>query len=244
MPAESMENTSQEIVNPSEPVVQTKELSNQKRYILIPLGILLLLLIVGGIAYYVSAQKAKSLELGERIEIPSQISQPIPSPTINSMPSKDGYDIYTNEQLPGISFDPYTLQYPNSWTKIVERESEMIDILSLSKDNHTIAIWQGPTDGNGCIYEGEMPKGPYADYRNIPYTEIESKIGPLRRVPVTSSNPNQITFRFCAISLNQTTYVSLSDVGIISYTVPTNYDSSLLEEMDQIISTLDKAPTQ
>lgn len=216
--------------------------NNQRGYIQIILGVLILLLIVGSGAYYLGTQKNKSLSQSKVQNSPTpSSSQPSPPPTVNIKAQNTEWEEYTSNKLPNISFKAYKIIYPATWAKKINREAETVDILTLSKDDHFIEIWQGPTDGGGCVFEGDMPEGPYSDYRNTPYIEIESKIGTLRRVLLKSNKPNQAVFGFCVSSKDKKFYGSPSIVGSISYTVPSNYNKTTLKEMDKIVSTLQEA---
>lgn len=209
---------------------------NQRAGFLPIVGIVILLLIVAGSAYYLGTQQNKVVPSPQ----PS-ISIPETQNTLPQSTASDGqegqWQKYASKKLPGNSLSAYTIEHPSSWVKKVTREDETFDIFTLSKNDYSLEIWQGPTGGGGCIFEGDMPDGPYDDYRNIPYTEIEAGVGTLRRVPLKSDNPEQAVFGFC-INHDREFYGKPTIIGAISYRVPVSYDMSILKEMDEIVATL------
>lgn len=234
--------TSQQ-TQPTTPEIQTaptKEIPNaptgKTKYILLGVSILLILLVLGGGAYYLGVSKQQSTPQKNKNLTTFTIT---PSPS--QIASNSGLITYTNTKLPGNSLEAYTISYPISWNRNVRRTAELIDELTLTKENYTITITQTAGGGAGCIFEGQVPNGPYGDYRNKQYTELTSPVGILRRFENTPPNQgdNTLRFDFCA-SVNGV-YQTPTSVGSIMYTVPKNYDNSLLKEMDSIIETLKEA---
>lgn len=168
---------------------------------------------------------------------PTTITEQSPTYSVSPSPGIDSWETYTSVQLQDISLKPYTVSYPDTWTKSVKRDNSS-DTLSLVKEKHMITIYQGAFGGGGCIFEGDVPEGPYTDLRGIPYTEIDSSLGRLRRYEQDMSqlDPSLASFQFC-LDKNGI-YQSPTTIGKISYMVPRNYNSALINEMDQIIATL------
>lgn len=141
-------------------------------------------------------------------------------------------------KLPETSFISYSIKYPNTW-KSNEEKNETSNTFILSKGNYSIEIYQAPVGGSGCIFEGEVPEGPFGDYRNEKYTQIESEIEVFRRTKTKDPNsPNNILFSFCAKPKESEYFQIPTSVGGISYKVPLDYKDAVLTEMDRIISTL------
>jgi hypothetical protein len=160
----------------------------------------------------------------------SQSPQPTPTPD-----KATGWEIHTSIQLSGNSLDPYSIQYPASWQADLERDVGS-DNFTLAKEGYVISIYQAGYGGGVCVFEGEIPEGPYDDLRNKKYVEIESEIGMLRRLVREQSKTDTTLFLFCQEDNNK--FVKPTRVGAITYTVPTNYDEVVLEEMDSILETL------
>ncbi len=148
-------------------------------------------------------------------------------------------------------FPTFSIQYPSGW----ELKNEIRNLgytesstLSFIKGDYEVRIYQAPVDGGWCIFEGDMPEGIYQDLRNVPYMQIESGIGTLRRVKSAityySDSKNMMSFTFChknnAQHNNYTDYSSTTSIGQITYTLPTQYDESTLLEMDNIIKSVNE----
>ena len=160
-----------------------------------------------------------------------------PTNIISPTSSISNWKSHTTTQLEENGFKPYTISFPESWIKEINRTNDS-DTLKLTKENHIITIYQAAFGGGGCIFEGEIPEGPYGDLRNKKYVEIQSDIGILRRFDrdYAESDPAVITFDFCVNTSG--TYHSPTKIGSITYIVPKNYNEALIKEMDSIIKTL------
>jgi len=160
-----------------------------------------------------------------------------PTKTISPTSSTSNWETHTTAQLKGISFKPYSISYPKTWTKNIIRE-EGLETLTLAKEKHMILIDQGAFGGSGCIFEGETPEGSVIDLRGFAFTELQSGIGTFRRYEIDMSkmDPKLSSFGFCALA--NETYQSHSQVGSLRYIVPNVYNDLLINEMDSIIKTL------
>lgn len=195
--------------------------------------LILFVLVFAGVAGY--------LYLGKNL---SQISLPTPKSLVTPTPSKTdetaNWKSYTSTQLSNNSLKPYSIKYPNSWELKTLRENGM-DTLTLTKSGYIITIYQAAFGGVGCIFEGEIPQGPYEDLRDKKYVEIKSGIGTLRRfINTVSKDPSSVQFDFCSQS-NDQSFGKPTLYGIISYKVPQTDNQSVLEEMDKILATLNEA---
>lgn len=209
---------------------------NQKGSVLPFVGVLILLLIVGGGAFYFGTKQ------NNQTQVLPQIPPPIVETSDTQTPNSEWVE-YTSKKLQDNSFKAYTIKYPATWSKTLDRVDDILDVLTLSKNGHSIVIGQGGMGGGGCVFEGDLPEGPYEDLRNIPYTEIKSNVGILRRVSTKSNKAGTTAFRFCVN--NGTEYFStLTAVGNLSYDVPANPDPQTLTEMDNIVATLKESPLQ
>lgn len=211
---------------------------NQRGSIIPAIGILLLLVTVAGGAYYFGIQQNKP-QPQMSVQTPPPIApvQNSPSSNLNYQDQNTEWVEYTNKAISGNSFKAYTIKYPSDWSRDVQREEDTLDTLTLSKNNYKITITQAGMGGGGCIFDGIVPEGPYADYRSTPFVEVDYPFGVLRRIEKRANEPNITRFEFCASS-DKNSYQSPTQVGAISYTIPVDYDPKILKEMDEIIGTL------
>ena len=89
----------------------------------------------------------------------------------------------------------------------------------------------------GRIFEGEVPNGPFGDYRNKKYVEFQSGVGILRRFENTPSGLSDTIIDICSKS-SDGNFVLGASVGSITYEIPKNYDPSILLKLDEIVKTI------
>ena len=185
------------------------------------------------------------LKYQERISVAAPVTSEVkitvsPTPRVSMFDdSSTGSVEYISTELAGNSNRAYSLVYPNSWNREVKRTKEIIDELNLSNGDYLIKIIQTSTGGAGCIFEGEVPNGPFSDYTDKEYVEFQSGVGTLRRVDDTQPGSSNISFDFCYES-SEGNYSMGAGIGSVTYEVPKNYDTAILLEMDGIIKTLKK----
>ncbi len=135
----------------------------------------------------------------------------------------------------------YTIMYPDVWKPTLENSNGVTNTLTLKNSDYSIQIYIAPMGGGGCIFEGEVPEGPYSDLRDKQYTELTINGKAYRRFMADSSNdPNKINltqFDFCG-SQDGINYGSPTEFGVITYSLPKTFDKNMLEEMDSIVKTL------
>ncbi len=209
------------------------QVNSSRKSIIIPLGLGILFVLITIGAYLLGTRQSQTVVQNQQNQvIPTSIPTPIPDETAN-------WTTYKSTQLPENSLKAYSIKHPTDWNLKIDTDKIGYHKLTLSKQNHLITIFQDAFGGGGCIFEGEVPEGPYGDYRNKKYTQIESGIGTLRRLELDTqtNNPNVTTFGFC-ISTDGKNYGSPTHIGIITYEVPKNYNQILIDEMDKIIKTV------
>lgn len=171
------------------------------------------------------------------------ITKPIIQQQVNSnyIPpfdnSKADLVTYTSTALPGNALKPYSISYPLTWARDVKRTGEIVDDFTLTNGGYTLTISQGPAGGSGCIFEGEVPNGPFADYRDKKFFELVSANGIFRRFENTSEGSKNIVITFCQKGAD-TKFFMGSTVGYITYEVPKNYDNNIILKMDDIFKTI------
>lgn len=161
-----------------------------------------------------------------------------PSSTPIMIEETDNWKTYTSEKLGDVSFNPFSIKYPSQWILSIERTDPDFFKLELTKEGYKLEIFQAGMGGAVCLFKGDKDfEGSNADYKSKNYVEIETNIGLLRRVELTSNSPDSIRFSICN-KLNSEYFEKPTQIGSISYEVPKNYDLKLIEEMDKIIKTL------
>ena len=206
--------------------------------LLVLIIVFLLLVIVGGAAYYFGLMKKPTPENVTANTTPTVTQQqeteaitPTTAPVVNLTK-------YTNPKMKDLSFPSFSLSYPEGWVKTDEK-SDIMQSVTFTKGAYVIKINQGPMGGNICIFEGEMPEGPASDYRNTKYVEIDASEILLRRLVTDGQKGTTVTHSFCSNSTNSKTLFGIPTMfGVITYTTPSTPDAKTLEEMDEIIKSL------
>lgn len=189
--------------------------------IFLPIIILLIILGVGGGAYYIGRQDAAPTPTSTSV-----ITTPSPTPSPKKKVTAGG----------AVSFATYTILLPDNWTATQEHDSKTdIDRLTLKRDGYEIRIFQGATGGAQCLYPGDQEaEGPSGKYDT--FVTIMTQDGvTLRR----SGTAGSTGFTLCQKQPDGI-YIQPTSFGHISYLLPTNFDSSVLSEMDTIIASLKK----
>jgi hypothetical protein len=181
--------------------------------------------------------------LGTYMNRPGAEQQPVPSPvptvreTVSnvsptSVLQEEKKLAYTSKKMADLSFPSFTVNYPETWTK-AEKSDQLTQEVAFSKDGYQIRIWQGPTGGNACIFEGTMPEGPANDYRGKAFVEIKAGNLTFRRIGEGSA------YSLCQESTADKGFYFLpTSIGGIDYKLPAQPDQEILLEMDGIISTV------
>lgn len=145
---------------------------------------------------------------------------------------------YTSAKLKNLSFSGYTLTHPISWSETEDRnENSGVSKLTLTKDDYSLVINQGPMGGAICIYEGDLPNLPAIDNRNKDVEDLTVSIGNLRKTIEISNN--KTVFGFCQENEEEPgTYGSFTTVGALSATAPLDPDPEIIEEMNEIINSI------
>ena len=233
---QNMDNQVDQKRSPTESVIETKTNISFPFSKYLPIIIVALIAGIVGSAgtYFILSSKTNPQPVVSKITPPTATS-PTPDPIAN-------WKTYTSTKLSDNSLKPYTISYPESWTINIKR-SNVSDQLILTKENYSITIYQAAYGGNGCIFEGQVPEGPYSDLRDREYTQIQSGIGTLRRGEFSSQSgieSDMIKLEFCG-SRDVKNYQTPIIIGTINYKIPKDYSESTLVEMDNIVKTLIEA---
>lgn len=168
-----------------------------------------------------------------------------PQPTASPSPTPDETATWRTY----ISQDgKYTLKYPQDW--VLEDNSRYVDIyqdknfafqheILISKNKHIFKSYNPLASGPWiCIYsDSSSVEGPQERYGD--YTEIKNSHTIYRRSkdPVQESD-NVIKWEICKKDETSSDNFSIvAGFGYISYETPIQYDTQLLQTMDQILMT-------
>lgn len=137
----------------------------------------------------------------------------------------------------GLSYSMYQLEFPDDWIdNYVQDKSVPTDTLILTKGSNQIKIYQAATGGALCLYPGDpTPEGPSASYTT--FVEITTAGGKVFRRSGSTPSGSKMGFTICQKSPSGD-YQQPTPFGHISLTLPTTYDPSVLQEMDEIIASM------
>lgn len=221
--------------------------------ILILVGIVLVVVMVGG-AYYLGTKNNKSQN---SVVTPNSSSSPTSTPSVDSQvtptptPTVVSQTLDTTQWLTykspsfsasvGSSPVAFSIKYPSSW--------------KVGYDNQPVATSPN-TYGDGFIFtyndyqikiaKGYAPGGNECESSDIKvYTEFNTvdsqhKFRRVKAYEGETIKPGTIIFTICSTipGYPKMGYVSNSEFGKISYTLPQTYDNSTLNIMDNITTTL------
>lgn len=144
-------------------------------------------------------------------------------------------ETFTSEKFSDLGIKGYTISYPSTWTYFEDRnDSAQTSKLTLSKDGYEFTIYQAPMGGGGCIFEGEVPPGPFTDYRNLDYIDLQASFGKIRKVEEVENN--KTVYNYCQESSGgENSYGSITSIGVISASAPINPSPATISEMDEIL---------
>jgi hypothetical protein len=200
-------------------------------------AIIFLAVVIGAAAYYVGTKKPASETVMAPTPIPASPTSQQPSPIVSPTNDVSSWQSYSSLKMKDLSFPGYTISYPADWVKSVTRD-DITDTLTLKKGVYEIKIYQAPTGGSQCVFEGEIPEGPASDYRKTEFVEIKAGDITLRRVLTASGPGGKTAYSLCSNNPNsKTSFGTPTIFGHISFSAYSKEDATLLE-MDKIVSTL------
>ena len=201
--------------------------------------VMLVVLVLSSMAYggYYFGKQVKLTEKPEAISIEDQESVVDTTPPTSSTPSPLPLTTVVAgvPKSAGLSFDAYSIMFPNNWTSKKESQTALDEKLVLSKGDYMISIFQAATGGALCLYPNDAEfEGPSSKFEG--YTTLTTKDNrTLRR----SGDKNGTTFTICQKSVDNS-YQQPTNYGHISVKLPANFAPEMLAEIDSIISSLKK----
>jgi hypothetical protein len=200
---------------------------------LLPILIILLILLVGGMAFFAgkSGVKVPGVALTTPTASPTATGTATPTPTPTVKPTKT----VTGGGI--LSFPKYQLTVPTDWQNTRESQTADDERIILIKGAYKITILQGGFGGGACLYPGdpdmEGPSGRYEFYK-----EITSKSGDMFRRSWDGDEMTADGFGICHKS--QYGWGSPTGYGSISFITPITKTREMIDEMDAILASLTK----
>ncbi|MBI3984589.1 MAG: hypothetical protein HY344_01415 [Candidatus Levybacteria bacterium] len=201
------------------------------KYLLAAISLLLLVIIIAGGAFYFGQQTAQRGKEMTTTPTPTPfVTQEIPVATISLIPGEEKQTLSGGGVL---VFNAYTLEALRNWTSAAEKDQDL-DRLTLSYNGYSIKIFQAATGGALCLYPSDPDvEGPSS--RFISFVDLTSKDGKKLRRGTTGAQNAMTVCESKSGNWEQPT-----SFGHISYQTPANPDAKIMDEMDDIVSSLKK----
>jgi hypothetical protein len=133
------------------------------------------------------------------------------------------------------TYENYIIEYPASWNLRRVQQIYGTDLL-LTRDDYELNLSQSGSDVGNCKFEGELTNGVNAtDHISQDYTQIRAENHLYRRVINPDKKPGKIFMYFCEHINGSYTF---PQIATITYTSPKDYDPSVIEEMDNMIRSI------
>lgn len=199
-------------------------------------AIIFLALVIGAAAVYLGTQKNNEIAVAiPTTPTPTIATQNTPSSPPSASPVQDITLKWESANIPKLkdsSFYSFNIKHPADWVAKASK-NEVSQTLTITKGKNEIKIYQAPMGGGGCIFEGDVPEGPFSDYRNASHVDIKVGNLTIKRVEVGKNS-----YAFCGNSTNSISTFGVPTLfGVISYEVESS-NAEILAEMDKILSTL------
>lgn len=204
------------------------------KYLLPAVSIILLILVVGGAAFYFG-QKSTSIKNTPITNPTENIS---PTTSVETNPTATPTPSASTQSLSGggiLVFKAYTLVAPLDWIATKEKNDYM-DNLILTKLNYKLTISQAAGGGGGCIYPGDKPAEMAQSF--VSFVEITNPNGFVFRRGQNESGPN--TYTVCQKNTSDGSFGFPTNFGNITFTTPGTPDKNaiIFPEVDSILSSL------
>lgn len=200
------------------------------KYIL-PILIVIIVLLVGGLAFVVgrSGVKLPGVTISTPTASPTATESPTATPTTKPTKTVTGGGI--------LSFPKYQLSIPTDWQNTRQSQTADDEKIILTKGAYQISLTQGGFGGSICLFPGDADsEGPSARYDA--YKEITTKSGDLFRRSWTGEEMTTTGFGICHKS--QYGWGAPTNYGHIAFITPVNKTKEMIEEMDAILASLTK----
>lgn len=225
-------------VNQPAPIPEKLKLN----YWMVSTIVLALVLLLGGI--YTFGLRSKPLENKQNLTNVTNNSLPTVTPTTTPLDTVKNWKVYTNPN------PKYTIKYPPDWqvdsSKAVITQDNQSLFLTVAKGDYKFSVNMPSGWGPGvCLFKGDPTfDGPGGGEVLGDYVEIESPYYLFRRTveprrkdiqkgeaswPICQKERNSKEFNY---------FTNATVLSIIEYKAPLDYDSKIIQEMDEILKTV------
>ena len=207
----------------------------QVKYLLAAISILILVLVIGGAAFYFGLQSAnqnKGMVISPTPTVfqtttnVGTTSASTPTPTVKAPKSVTAGGI--------LVFSKYSLSLPDGWTSQKE-VTQYSDMLTITKGSYKITIYQAAGGGGGCTYPGEAPQEMAQSFSS--FVEITDPSGFVFR---RGANGTPGGFTVCQKNAQDGSFGFPTSFGNITITTPIPQDNTTMTEIDSILASINK----
>lgn len=192
-------------------------------------------MIYGGYYFGIKTREIEKPQAETTFNEELTVEDPIPTITENELVTING----GVTKSAGLIFDQYSLKASDEW--IIKRDNQEVnevivdEKLYLTKGEYQINIFQGATGGALCLYSTDANfEGPSSRFEYFKELNTQDE-----RVLRRSGNTNDTGFTICQKSPDGT-FIQPTIYGHISIKLPENWNQETLDEIDLIISSLNK----
>ncbi len=198
--------------------------------------VILILGLIGGGAYYFGTKNNQKSQL---VTTPMPTAQPTEvisnTPTTALLLSPPGTTSSTGRTSlsAGVpQFGLYVLSYPAGWSTNEQRDDKAgTDIVTLTKNGYTLKIVEAGSGGGTCVFGNETPQ-PFSQHFNT-YVDIAGTNG----VQYRRGQTDDTNYTICE-KTSDGSYKFPTSWGPITYVTQVPTVSSILAEMDSIVSSI------
>jgi hypothetical protein len=202
------------------------------KYLLPGISIILLVLVVGGAAFYLGQKTIKSNIVPPPTLSPTNAANNQITPTLTPMPTQTEKTQVSSGGV--LVFAKYTLDLPSGWTSQKE-VTQYSDMVTLTKDSSKITIYQAAGGGGGCTYPGEAPQQMAQSFSS--FVEVMDPNGFVFR---RGANGTPGGFTVCQKNATDGSFGFPTNFGNITIITPQAPDANIMAEIDSILASLKK----
>lgn len=203
------------------------------KYFLATILVLMLVLVIGGFAFYFGRQSTQSTsnkqEMTTSVTPTTFVTQETATPTS----TKNNSNIKTVIAGGVLVFSAYSVSTPSDWAS-QRQQGDNMDSLTLTKGNYKIIFSQVAGGGGGCTYPGDQPAQFAQNFTT--FVEITDPNGfTFRRGPVQTNS-----WTVCQKNTSDGSFGFPTNFGNITITTPASVDPAIIKEVDSILASLNK----
>ena len=205
------------------------------KYVLAVISVLLLLTIIGGAAFYFGQKSILSRPVSQTPTVVKidNTNPPIATATPQAVQTNPNPET-TIDSGGVLVFSAYTLKAPSDWAS--QKETlQYSDMLTLTKGDYKITIYQAAGGGGGCTYPGDPPAQMAQNFTS--FVEITDPNGFVFR---RGANGTPGGFTVCQKNATDGSFAFPTNFGNITITTPTPQDASTMAEIDGILASINK----